>query len=158
MGIEEKRGGGKRGREGMRGEEIEKGAKNMSVLIAKMFSGSYGNSNLCHEVINLFTADDGRNYIYIPKYGKYTNGAMDGVTHVILITENGKTSDGKKQFDCIGMVEIDRSYPYNEWFIKNCNTDTSNFTPKFVSDNSTITYGGRRLFYSCELESFGVVV
>lgn len=119
----------------------------MSVLIAKMFSGSYRNSNLCHEVINLFTADDQKKYIYIPKYGKYTNGKMDEVTHVILITENGKTSNGNKQFDCIGMVEIDRNYPYNEWFIQNGN-NTSNFTQKFVSDNSTITYGGRRLFYS----------
>lgn len=118
-----------------------------NVLITKMFSGSYGNSNLCHEVINLFTADDHRNYIYIPKYGKYTtNGTMDKVTHVILITENGKTSDGKKQFDCIGIVEIERNYPYNEWFNQGGNK-TSNFTSKFVSDNSTITYGGRRLFY-----------
>lgn len=37
-----------------------------------MYSGEYLGDNIGHEIINLFKADDGNNYIYLCKDGKYT--------------------------------------------------------------------------------------
>ena len=37
-----------------------------------MFTGGYLGDNIGHEIINLFKADDGNNYIYLCKDGKYT--------------------------------------------------------------------------------------
>ena len=43
------------------------------VLMLFMFRGSYLSQKLGHEVINLFEADDGNHYIYVPPYGYVTN-------------------------------------------------------------------------------------
>ena len=44
----------------------EKGA----IILNKMYVGSYLQNNIGHEVINLFKADNGNNYIYVNKDGK----------------------------------------------------------------------------------------
>jgi hypothetical protein len=38
-----------------------------------MYSGKYLDDNIGHEIINLFKADDGNNYIYLCQDGKYPN-------------------------------------------------------------------------------------
>lgn len=49
-----------------------------------MFTGDYLNDNIGHEIINLFKDDNGENYIYLCKDGKYDikNGEPDYVIQV----------------------------------------------------------------------------
>ena len=50
---------------------MKKEQKQNVIIFNHMFTGDYLNDNLGHEVINLFKADDGANYIYLCKDGKY---------------------------------------------------------------------------------------
>lgn len=42
------------------------------IVINKMFSGSYLNDNLGHEVINLYKCDNGKYYLYLNHNGKFS--------------------------------------------------------------------------------------
>jgi hypothetical protein len=46
--------------------------KQRPIILNHMFTGGYLGDNIGHEIINLFKADDGNNYIYLCKDGKYT--------------------------------------------------------------------------------------
>ena len=46
--------------------------KQRPIILNHMYSGEYLGDNIGHENINLFKADDGNNYIYLCKDGKYT--------------------------------------------------------------------------------------
>lgn len=46
--------------------------KQRPIILNHMYSGEYLGDNIGHEIINLFKADDGNNYIYLCKDGKYT--------------------------------------------------------------------------------------
>ena len=43
------------------------------IVINRMYVGDYLNSNLGHEVINMFTADDGKHYLYLNAYGSFAS-------------------------------------------------------------------------------------
>jgi hypothetical protein len=46
--------------------------KQRPIILNHMFTGGYLGDNIGHEIINLFKADDGNNYIYLCKDGIYT--------------------------------------------------------------------------------------
>ena len=50
--------------------------QNTMIVFNHMFTGDYLNDNLGHEVINFFKADDGANYIYLCKDGKYSRNEI----------------------------------------------------------------------------------
>ena len=56
--------------------------KGKFIVLNRMYVGDYLSANLGHEVINMYTADNGGHYIYLNAYGsfaaKWTNeiGAM----------------------------------------------------------------------------------
>jgi hypothetical protein len=54
-----------------------------------MFRGDFGdnNSNIVHETVNLFKADDGNHYLYIPPYGKLKDS--EKFSHVLVVTDAG---------------------------------------------------------------------
>lgn len=56
------------------------------ILICKSFSGSFGESdeqNIPHEIINYFTSDNGKNYLFIPPYGGYGD-THKNITYIIF--------------------------------------------------------------------------
>lgn len=57
-----------------------------NILICKMYTGSYIDNNLGHEVINLFKADNNQNYIYINRNGRIPNYRLDKVKYIVLTT------------------------------------------------------------------------
>ena len=92
-----------------------------------MFTGDYLNDNIGHEIINLFKDDNGENYIYLCKDGKYDikNGEPDYViqvrrphntTHtleIINIATDISVFNGKQEDIKYGGVPVTEIFKYN---------------------------------------------
>ena len=92
-----------------------------------MFTGDYLNDNIGHEIINLFKDDNGENYIYLCKDGKYDikNGIPNYViqvrrphntTHtleIINIATGISVFDGKQEDIKYGGVPVTEIFKYN---------------------------------------------
>ena len=80
------------------------------ILINKLFAGAYldEGENIGHEVINLFRADDGQNYLYITP-----SGAVDLDTHPISDVIFVRNLEGKTTVEVIaratGLTPVDTS-------------------------------------------------
>ena len=48
-------------------------SENKGIVLNRMYTGSYLSSNLGHEVINMFQADQGKHYLYLNAKGNYAN-------------------------------------------------------------------------------------
>ena len=59
---------------------------NRQILINIMFNGSYLNSNIGHEFVNLFQTDSGKNYVYVMPEGKF--GGYDVNTNSIELNSS----------------------------------------------------------------------
>lgn len=70
-------------------DEIDCQVKNV-IILNHMFTGKYLNKNIGHEIINLFSDDEGRQYIYLCKDGKFTPDDRF-VEHVIQVRRPDKT-------------------------------------------------------------------
>lgn len=70
-----------------------------------MYSGEYLGDNIGHEIINLFKADDGNNYIYLCKDGKY-NGEFP--KYVIQVRRYGT-----RTLEVVNIAEVDTKWDWN---------------------------------------------
>ena len=61
-----------------------------AIVLNHMFTGNYLNENIGHEIINLFSADNGRQYIYLCKDGKFDREDIL-VEHVVQVRRPDKT-------------------------------------------------------------------
>lgn len=67
-------------------------SREKEILLSKMYNGEYvkfGN-NIGHEIINLFKADNGKHYIYIPANGTIAQKHHKKVKYVLLTRSLGK--------------------------------------------------------------------
>ena len=58
------------------------------ILLNIMYTGTYledENANIGHEIINLFKADNGNNYIYILPYGSMSKKHNDKIKSILLL-------------------------------------------------------------------------
>lgn len=63
------------------GLEINKGK---GIVLNRMYVGTYLFSNLGHEVINLYTADNGKHYLYLNSTGDFAKGHKGKIGYMIL--------------------------------------------------------------------------
>lgn len=56
-----------------------------TIILNRMYAGSYLDENIGHEVINLFKDDNGSNYIYINQHGDINKKSNDSVEAVLLV-------------------------------------------------------------------------
>ena len=61
------------------------GAIMNTIILNRMYAGSYLDENIGHEVINLFKDDNGSNYIYINPYGDINAKSNDSVKAILLV-------------------------------------------------------------------------
>jgi hypothetical protein len=73
--------------------------KQRPIILNHMYSGEYLGDNIGHEIINLFKADDGNNYIYLCKDGKY-NGEFP--KYVIQVRRYGT-----RTLEVVNIAEVD---------------------------------------------------
>ena len=55
-----------------------------TIILTRMYVGTYLQNNIGHEVINLFKADNGNNYIYVNKDGRINPKYNNSISAVIL--------------------------------------------------------------------------
>ena len=91
-------------------------ARNVIVL-DRMFSGSYLEENIGHEIINLYQSDNGENYIYLSPDGNFDAKYKDRIAYVILTQDNGTN-----QYKVVGLAEIDCDvYQHGDTILKQIN-------------------------------------
>lgn len=61
-----------------------KNKKQKTIIIERMFAGSYLADNIGHEIINIYKTDEGENYIYISPWG-VINYKYSDVEYVLLV-------------------------------------------------------------------------
>ena len=79
--------------------------KQRPIILNHMYSGEYLGDNIGHEIINLFKADDGNNYIYLCKDGKY-NGEFP--KYVIQVRRYGT-----RMLEVVNIAEVDTEWDWN---------------------------------------------
>ena len=76
------------------------------IVLNRMYVGDYLSTNIGHEVINMFKADNGEHYLYLNSRGNLTNehkGKIDFMLFVKYYTEGVVEVIGK----AVGLEEAD---------------------------------------------------
>lgn len=101
------------------------------ILLILMFAGEWLDKNIGHEIINMFRADDGDNYIYVNPYGTFQKSHSGKIKKILL----GRYLKGRKMVKIIAKADdleelVDVSSPTRESQLKSC---------------ENITYGGESI-------------
>lgn len=113
-------------------ERVKSKADSNVIILSRMYVGSYLEDNIGHEVINLFKADNGENYVYVNEDGKINPQYNDSVCAVVLVKYVEK-----------GVMEVvAKAEELEQVLYKTGNiSEESASQVKYVDDNR-ITYGG----------------
>ena len=90
-------------KENKKSRKIEK-----SIVITRMYAGSYISNKMGGEVINFFKDDAGSNYIYVNPYG-YVNVEHNGNVEYIVLTRLIKAGI----FEVLGIAEVEKQIKVN---------------------------------------------
>ena len=87
------------------------------IVLNRMFSGSYLEENIGHEILNLYQSDNRKNYIYLSPDGNFDAKYKDRIAYVILTQDNGTNQD-----KVVGLAEIDCDvYQHGDTILKQIN-------------------------------------
>ena len=78
-------------------EENKKG-----IVLNRMYTGSYLSTNLGHEVINMFQADNGNHYLYLNATGDFSADYANKIGSMLLIKYAGQDEDGRPWAEVLG--------------------------------------------------------
>ena len=110
------------------------------ILLNIMFTGSYlENNNIGHEAINLFKADNGKNYIYVLPYGTMSN-IHNGKIKTILLIRRHSAKVLEILAKAEGLEQVAKVMTTRKKEISALR-DAQN---KYISDNN-VTYDGVRI-------------
>lgn len=118
---------------------------NLGIVINRMYVGNYLDSNLGHEVINLFQADNGCNYVYLNSSGDFVKAHQGRVGYMLLVKYYGIG-----EIEVIGMAKdlsdvYNADYKFTDKF-EGVNERIFAQQQKFAQDESGIEYGGVSIF------------
>lgn len=60
------------------------------IVLNRMYTGSYLSSNLGHEVINMFQADNGKHYLYLNDKGNFDKKYTESIDDMLLVRYVGE--------------------------------------------------------------------
>lgn len=60
------------------------------IVLNRMYTGSYLSSNLGHEVINMFQADNGKHYLYLNARGNFDKNTGEKISDMLLVRYVGE--------------------------------------------------------------------
>ena len=60
------------------------------IVLNRMYTGSYLSTNLGHEVINMFQADNGKHYLYLNARGNFDKKAGEKISDMLLVRYVGE--------------------------------------------------------------------
>ena len=110
-----------------------------------MYVGDYLASNLGHEIINLYQADNGGNYIYLNSSGDFVKAHQDRIGYMLFVKYYGIG-----EVEVIGMATgLNDVYCANQQFTgkyKGVNKDIFAKQQQFVNKEGGVSYGGVSIF------------
>lgn len=109
---------------------------NEVVILSRMYAGGYLQDKIGHEVINLFRADNGGNYIYINEDGRINPQYNDSVRAVLLV----------KYVEPGVMEVIAKAEGLKQILYKTGDVQEESSNQVSYVDNNHITYGGVPLY------------
>ncbi len=119
---------------------MNKSESKPGIVLNRMFVGDYLTSNLGHEIINLFQADNGNHYLYLNPYGNFDKSHKDKIGIMLMVK-----SVGGNVVEVIGMaknieavVGVDQPYQKYE---KGQDSDILKKQLDLI-EKEQITYGG----------------
>lgn len=115
------------------------------IVLNRMYVGDYLASNLGHEVINLYQADNGGNYIYLNSTGDFVKAHQDQIGYMLFVKYYGIG-----EVEVIGMAKglhdvFDASRKFANKY-KGINKEVFADQQRFVKNEGGITYGGVSIF------------
>lgn len=116
-----------------------------TIVLNRMYVGDYLTNNLGHEVINMFQADNGGNYIYLNSTGDFVNAHKGQVRYMLFVKYYGIG-----EVEVIGMATGLRDiYDADKKFAEKYNgVNQKIFEAQqvFAESEGGITYGGAPIF------------
>ena len=119
------------------------------IVINRMYVGDYLNSNLGHEVINMFTADNGKHYLYLNAYGSFASQWQGKIGNMLLTKYHSKNCVeviGK----AVGLTDV---YDYKKDGSNRDSGVISNHQKDFIENISYGTVNLEKLFSDAERQS-----
>ena len=125
-----------------------------AIVLNRMYVGDYLSTNLGHEVINMFQADNGSHYLYLNAYGNFSDTHSGQIGYMLLVkyhTEGVLEVVGKAEgLTDVAGVNVTLSQDY-----KSVNPDVSQVQNDYI-EAEKITYGGvsiRKIFNDAEQQN-----
>ena len=116
-----------------------------AIVLNRMYVGDYLASNLGHEVINLYQADNGGNYIYLNSTGDFVKAHQNKVGYMLFVKYHGIS-----EVEVIGMAKgLHDVYQADQKFTDKYNGACEailNKQHRFAADEGGIKYGGVSIF------------
>lgn len=116
-----------------------------AIVLNRMYVGDYLSHNLGHEVINLFQADNGGNYIYLNATGDFVKAHRGQVSYMLFVKYHGIG-----EVEVIGMASglcdvYDADTKFEEKY-DGVNPEIFSQQQKFTQAEGGITYGNASIF------------
>ena len=115
------------------------------IVLNRMYVGDYLASNLGHEIINLYQADNGGNYIYLNSSGDFVKAHQGQIGYMLFVKYYGIG-----EVEVIGMATgLNDVYCADQQFTgkyKGVNKEIFAKQQQFVNDEGGISYGGVSIF------------
>ena len=120
-------------------------SREKGIVLNRMYTGSYLSSNLGHEVINMFQADDGKHYLYLNAKGNYAKMHKGQISDMLLVRYAG-INEGKSEVQILGWAKGLEAVSGTAESYKGYDESSSIFKEqlKYINTNK-ITYGSVNL-------------
>ena len=119
--------------------------KGTGIVLNRMYVGDYLASNIGHEIINLYQADNGGNYIYLNSSGDFVKAHQGQIGYMLFVKYYGIG-----EVEVIGMATgLKDVYCADQQFTgkyKGVNKEIFNQQQQYVEAEGGISYGGVSIF------------
>lgn len=125
-----------------------------AIVLNRMYVGDYLSTNLGHEVINMFQADNGNHYLYLNAYGNFGKSHLGQIGYMLLVKYHAEG-----MFEVIGkaegLMDVEGADATLKQDYKAVNPSISKAQTEYV-EKENITYGGvpiRKIFNDAEQQN-----
>lgn len=111
-----------------------------AIVLNRMYVGDYLSTNLGHEVINMFQADNGNHYLYLNAYGNFGKSHFGQIGYMLLVKYHAEG-----MFEVIGkaegLMDVEGADATLKQDYKAVNPSISKAQTEYI-EKENITYGG----------------
>ena len=125
-----------------------------AIVLNRMYVGDYLSTNLGHEVINMFQADNGNHYLYLNAYGNFGKSHFGQIGYMLLVKYHAEG-----MFEVIGkaegLMDVEGADATLKQDYKAVNPSISKAQTEYI-EKENITYGGvpiRKIFNDAEQQN-----